>query len=105
MVHHVVILGVVLPCIIMVYQMVLPYPKNHVVYHGNYYGNTIAYFWLGILAYADDPVLLSPSWAAMQHLLNILAVHASSLDILRQSTTVTVYTDRFIGPSYRSSAK
>ena len=37
---------------------------------------------LKILAYAADLVLLSPSWAAMQHLLNILAVHASSLDML-----------------------
>jgi len=30
----------------------------------------------------NDLVLLSPSWVAMQHLLNILAVHASLLDML-----------------------
>jgi len=41
------------------------------------------------IAYANDPdpVLLLPSRAAMQHLLNILAVHVSSLGMLCRPNT------------------
>ena len=36
---------------------------------------------LNILAYADDLVLLAPSWHAVQLLLNILHVQYSSVDL------------------------
>jgi len=37
---------------------------------------------INILAYADDLVLLSPSWFGMQQLLDILAVHSDSIDMV-----------------------
>ena len=34
-----------------------------------------------VLAYADDLVLLAPSWKALQFLLNILEVEAASINM------------------------
>ena len=35
-----------------------------------------------ILAYADDVVLLAPSWRALQYLINVLADCATNIDLL-----------------------
>ena len=37
---------------------------------------------INILAYADDIILLSPSWSGMQQLLDILTVHIVGLHLL-----------------------
>ena len=37
---------------------------------------------INILAYADDHVLLAPSWRALQQLLDKLSVAATSIDML-----------------------
>ena len=36
---------------------------------------------VNILAYADDIVLLAPSWSAMQDLLHVLAKHNTEIDV------------------------
>ena len=35
-----------------------------------------------MLAYADDIVLLAPSWSALQHLLSALQQHVSNIDMI-----------------------
>ena len=47
---------------------------------------------INILAYADDLVLLAPSWRALQQLLDKLSVAATSIDMLCNiKKTVCVY--------------
>src|SRR5579872_4958757 len=45
---------------------------------GCYIGNTC----FNILAYADDIVLLAPSWLCLQNLLNAIQVVASDIDMM-----------------------
>jgi hypothetical protein len=45
-------------------------------------GCTIGDMFINIIAYADDMVLLAPSWAGLQLLLNILADSISGIDML-----------------------
>jgi len=37
---------------------------------------------LNILAYADDIVLLAPSWVAMQDLIDLLSVNIEEIDMV-----------------------
>jgi len=37
---------------------------------------------VNVLAYADDIVLLVPSWSALQHLLSVLRQHVSNIDMM-----------------------
>jgi len=45
-------------------------------------GIIIGGFFTNIFAYADDMVLLAPSWRALQHLLKILQECASDIDLM-----------------------
>ena len=44
-------------------------------------GCNVGGMFVNILAYADDVVLLAPSWWAMQYLINLLAKCADRIDI------------------------
>jgi len=58
------------------------------------YGCKIANHSVNVLAYADDIVLLAPSWKALQKLLSILYAHAAgiSMSINTQKTCYGVCT-------------
>ena len=43
---------------------------------------------VNILAYADDMIILAPSWYAMQDLLKILELHCHKLDIIRNTKKI-----------------
>ena len=45
-------------------------------------GCNIGGLFVNVLAYADDIVLLAPSWSALQHLLSALQQHVSNIDMI-----------------------
>jgi len=45
-------------------------------------GCNIGGLFVNALAYADDIVLLAPSWSALQHLLSALQQHVSNIDMM-----------------------
>ena len=53
-------------------------------------GCNVGGMFVNILAYADDVVLLAPSWWAMQYLINLLAKCADRIDML--CNTCLLYT-------------
>jgi len=61
---------------------------------------------INVLAYADDLVLLAPSWYAMQHLLDVLKAQSHVINmscvVLRTSPAFSVFTSSVIDRGGRS---
>ena len=60
-------------------------------------GCNIGGLFINILAYADDIVLIAPSWRALQHLLNIAAQESTEINmVLNASKSVCmVFSPKF----------
>ena len=59
-------------------------------------GCNIGGLFVNVLAYADDIVLIAPSWKALQQLLTVLEQHIANIDMICNAKSLYLYDVRTI---------